>query len=351
MSFSPEPGVPRHRPGPRPNNTSAGTPETAPARECGLPCRFRRVRSRASNSVRSGPASRPAASATSRSIPKTAASGTWPWPPAASGRRPIAASPGSRSSTTTARTRSAVSPSTPRTPTFSGSAPARTSRSARSVWRWCLQERPTAATWKNVGLKHTRAHREDPGRPRDSNTVFVASQGRLEGRRRPRSLQDRGWGQDLEFGARDQREHRRYRSLYGPARPDRPLRGDLPAASQRGVLIGGGPSRPFTRRAAARRGRNSPRGFPKRTWAASRWPSPPETGCGLRPRADRHRQGPRRLLPLRGRRQDLGPPRQRAVQDGQYYGEIIADPHAFDRLFIMDITVQVTSDGGKTFER
>jgi photosystem II stability/assembly factor-like uncharacterized protein len=40
-----------------------------------------------------------------------------------------------------------------------------------------------------------------------------------------------------------------------------------------------------------------------------------------------------------------------AVQDGQYYGEIFADPHAFDRVWIMDITVQMTEDGGKTFRR
>ena len=39
------------------------------------------------------------------------------------------------------------------------------------------------------------------------------------------------------------------------------------------------------------------------------------------------------------------------VQDGQYYGEIFADPHTFDRVYIMDITVQVTDDGGKTFQR
>jgi photosystem II stability/assembly factor-like uncharacterized protein len=39
------------------------------------------------------------------------------------------------------------------------------------------------------------------------------------------------------------------------------------------------------------------------------------------------------------------------VQDGQYYGEIFADPHKFDRVWVMDITVQMTDDGGKTFRR
>ncbi|HVL10957.1 MAG TPA: hypothetical protein VM529_00225, partial [Gemmata sp.] len=39
------------------------------------------------------------------------------------------------------------------------------------------------------------------------------------------------------------------------------------------------------------------------------------------------------------------------VQDGQYYGEIYADPHKFDRVWVMDMVVQVTDDGGKTFRR
>jgi photosystem II stability/assembly factor-like uncharacterized protein len=39
------------------------------------------------------------------------------------------------------------------------------------------------------------------------------------------------------------------------------------------------------------------------------------------------------------------------IQDGQYYGEIYADPHQFDRVYIMDMMVQVTDDGGKIFRR
>jgi photosystem II stability/assembly factor-like uncharacterized protein len=35
--------------------------------------------------------------------------------------------------------------------------------------------------------------------------------------------------------------------------------------------------------------------------------------------------------------------------DPQYYGEIYADPHQFDRVYAVDVAVQVTGDGGKTF--
>ncbi len=37
------------------------------------------------------------------------------------------------------------------------------------------------------------------------------------------------------------------------------------------------------------------------------------------------------------------------VVDPQYYGEIYADPHQFDRVYAVDVRVQVTEDGGKHF--
>ena len=37
--------------------------------------------------------------------------------------------------------------------------------------------------------------------------------------------------------------------------------------------------------------------------------------------------------------------------DPQYYQEIFPDPHTFDRIYVMDLFMQVSHDGGKTFER
>jgi len=37
--------------------------------------------------------------------------------------------------------------------------------------------------------------------------------------------------------------------------------------------------------------------------------------------------------------------------DPQYYQEIFPDPHTFDRVYVMDLFMQVSHDGGKTFER
>ncbi len=39
------------------------------------------------------------------------------------------------------------------------------------------------------------------------------------------------------------------------------------------------------------------------------------------------------------------------VVDPQYYGEIYADPHQFDRIYAMDMTTHVTEDGGRHFQR
>jgi photosystem II stability/assembly factor-like uncharacterized protein len=38
------------------------------------------------------------------------------------------------------------------------------------------------------------------------------------------------------------------------------------------------------------------------------------------------------------------------VQDPEYYGEIYADPFQYDRVYLMDAAVRVTSDGGKTVQ-
>lgn len=40
-----------------------------------------------------------------------------------------------------------------------------------------------------------------------------------------------------------------------------------------------------------------------------------------------------------------------AVVDPQYYGEIYCDPHNFDHVYVVDVMIHVTKDGGNNFER
>jgi photosystem II stability/assembly factor-like uncharacterized protein len=39
------------------------------------------------------------------------------------------------------------------------------------------------------------------------------------------------------------------------------------------------------------------------------------------------------------------------IQDQQYYGEIVCDPNVFDRVYVMDMQIQVTQNGGRSFQR
>lgn len=39
------------------------------------------------------------------------------------------------------------------------------------------------------------------------------------------------------------------------------------------------------------------------------------------------------------------------VVDPQFYGEIYADPHHFERIYAVDVTIHVTDNGGETFDR
>ena len=62
-----------------------------------------------------------------------------------------------------------------------------------------------------------------------------------------------------------------------------------------------------------------------------------------------------------GRRLALGRPRRRpgrsaptpspAAPGPHYYQELFASPHAFDRIYLMDVRIQVSDDGGTTFRR
>ena len=40
-----------------------------------------------------------------------------------------------------------------------------------------------------------------------------------------------------------------------------------------------------------------------------------------------------------------------AIVDPQYYGEIYCDPHRFDHVYVMDVFIHYTPDGGKNFQR
>ena len=166
----------------------------------------------ASGSAPSARRSRRAASPTSRSIPRDRRAGTWRRRPAACGRprtaarrgRPIFDGEGSYSIGCVT-----LDPAT-RSPC--GSAPARTTASAASAYGDGVYARDDGGkSWKNIGLKNVRAHRQDRRRTRGTPTSSTS-------RRRARCGRpggDRGLYKTTDGGktwkARPdgQREHRR----------------------------------------------------------------------------------------------------------------------------------------------
>ena len=168
-------------------------------------------RSRVSGCAASGRRWRPGASRMSSSTRGTRASGTWPPRSAVCGRPSTAASPSRRSSTTRVPSHSAASHRSP--------------RFQRRLGRLRGEHEPAERTLRRRHLQVDRRRQELEARrawqtsehigkilidPRNSNTVYVASQGPLwSAGRRAWALQDDRRRCHLDRGADDQPGHRR----------------------------------------------------------------------------------------------------------------------------------------------
>ncbi len=185
---------------------------------------------------------------------------------AASGRPPTKAPSGRQSSRASPRTPSVASRSRPRIPTSSGPARANNNNRQSSSWGGGVYRSTDAgATWTHVGLDETREHRarhRTPDRP--ERRVRRRRRKSLEAQRRTRRLQDHRRRAHVGEGPLRRHAHGRDRPRHGPARSQRPLRRDVPAAAHRrsastAAVPGARSTRPPT---AARRGRRLENGIP-----------------------------------------------------------------------------------------
>ena len=207
------------------------------------------------------------------------------------------------------------------------------------------------STWKNTGLKRSEHIAKILVDPKNSDTVYVASQGPLWAKGGDRGVfktTDGGvsWENVLaisaDTGVTD--------LVMDPKDSDVLYAASYQRRRGVGVLIGGGPESAIH----------------KSIDGGKTWKKLTE---GL-PDADKGRialaispQKPNVLYALFNtakegafyRSDDGGATwvRQSAfiVLDWQYFGRIQCDPHAFDRVWIMDIAPAVTDDGGKTFKK
>ncbi len=208
-------------------------------------------------------------------------------------------------------------------------------------------------TWQPMGLKHSEHIARILIDPRDSQTVYVASQGPLWASGGERGLyrsRDGGktWSAVLtispETGITD--------VVMDPSNPDVLYAASYQRRRHVGVLVGGGPeSAIFKSTDGGQTWRRLTKGLPQGDLGRIALAVSPQ-----RPNVVyAHIQTAAKERGAFYRSEDGGETWERRgaapVQTGEYYGEIFADPHRFDRLYIMDTVVQMTDDGGKTFTR
>ena len=209
-------------------------------------------------------------------------------------------------------------------------------------------------SWAHVGLKHSEHIAKIVIDPRYSDVVYIASQGPLWKEGGDRGLfkttnGGKSWKSILAIG-----EHTGVTDVcFDPRDPDVLYAATYQRRRNVGVLIGGGPeSGIYKSTDAGKTWEKLTTGLPEKDMgriALAISPQKPDVVYAhVQTATGKDRGG-------FFRSEDAGKSWARrgttTVQDGQYYGEIFADPHAFDRIYIMDMMVQVTNDGGKTFQR
>jgi photosystem II stability/assembly factor-like uncharacterized protein len=207
-------------------------------------------------------------------------------------------------------------------------------------------------TWQNMGLRHSEHIAKIFVDPRNSDVVYVASQGPLWAPGGDRGLfktTDGGktWKPVLQIsentGITDM--------AFDPRNPDVIYAASYQRRRNVGVLIGGGPEAGIFKSVdAGASWKKLTNGIPSVDLgriALALSPQNPDVvyalivaagdESGFFRSADRGETWVRQS--------------DYRVVDPQYYGEIYPDPHHFDRLYAADVIIHVTDDGGKTFTR
>ena len=276
---------------------------------------------------------------------------SWP-PPEASGRPRTRARPGRRSSTDTARTRSAAWPSIPSNHlvVWVGTGENNSQRSV-GYGDGLYKSIDGGASFTKVGLERSEHIAKVLIDPTELERRLRGRAGTaLERRRRPGTVQDHRRRQDLEGRALDQREHGRDRRRLRSAQPRRALCRGLPAAAarldadRRRARVGHLPVHRRRRNAGGR----STRDCPTATRAGSAWRSRPSIPTSSTPRS-RPPRGQSGFFRSENGGESWAKRSGYIATSPQYYQEIVADPHVFDRVYAMDTLLHVSEDGGKSF--
>jgi len=207
------------------------------------------------------------------------------------------------------------------------------------------------ATWKNMGLKASEHIAKIVVHPKDSDTVYVASQGPLWAKGGVRGLfktTDGGktWENILEISA----DTGVTDVAMDPNKPDVLYAASYQRRRNVGVLIGGGPeSNIHKSEDAGKTWKKLTEGLPDADKGRIALAISPQKSNVVYAFFNTAKEGAFYRSDDRGKTWA----RQSAftVLDWQYFGRIQCDPQAFDRVWIMDIAPAVSDDGGKKFAK
>jgi len=208
-------------------------------------------------------------------------------------------------------------------------------------------------TWKNVGLRNSEHIAKILIDPRDSNVVYVASQGPLFSPGGDRGLfktanGGQSWQPILQIT-----ENTGITDIdIDPRNPDVMYAAAYQRRRNTSVIVAGGPDAGlFKTIDGGKNWKQLKEGLPNVDLgriALAVSPQKPDVVYALIMTS--------RSSKMSGyyRSEDAGDHWTRGafkeVQDPEYYGEIYADPFQFDRVYAMDVAVFVTEDGGKTVQ-
>lgn len=207
-------------------------------------------------------------------------------------------------------------------------------------------------TWTNVGLKRSEHIGKILLDPRDPNTVYVAAQGPLWAPGGDRGLYKtvdggKNWEQVLSIsentGVTD--------VVLDPRNPDVLYAASYQRRRHVGILVAGGPeSAIFKSTDAGKSWKKLTKGIPggdKGRIALAVSPQQPDV-VYAHIAAEKGRSG---FFRSSDQGESWHKKSDYIIVDPQYYGEIYPDPHQFDKIYVMDMMIHVTEDGGANFER
>jgi photosystem II stability/assembly factor-like uncharacterized protein len=207
-------------------------------------------------------------------------------------------------------------------------------------------------TWTNVGLRTSEHIARILVDPRNSNVVYVASQGPLwapGGERGLYKTTDGGktWKPILQISENTGVTE----AVFDPQNPDVIYAASYQRRRNVGVLIGGGPeSRIYKSEDGGASWSKLTQGLPTNNLGRVALAVSPQKNEVVYALFNTSKKSENGFYRSADGGQTWTFQKEFHVLDWQYFGKLYPDPRVFDRVYIMDINVQVTNNGGKTIE-